>query len=92
MTRPKSARQAAKKGPYAGLPILKKQRVRMSPKYAVNITLYDADRVYPISCVWDPKLPSALEMEMFHDRLQEELAPFFQTAGLHAGFLSGGAI
>jgi hypothetical protein len=31
-------------------------------------------------------------MEMFHDRLQEELAPFFQAAGLHAGFLSGGAI
>lgn len=90
MTRPKSVRRQMK-GPYAGLPILKKKRVRMTRKYAVNITLYDADRVYPISCVWDPKRPSAIEMKMLHDRLQEELTPFYETFGLHAGFLSGGA-
>lgn len=90
MTRPKSIRRQMK-GPFAGLPILKKKRVRMSSKYAVDIALYDADRVYPISCVWDPKLPSAIEMEMLHDRLQEELAPFYETLGLHSGFLSGGA-
>lgn len=90
MTRPKGVRRRMK-GPYAGLPILKKKRVRMSSKYVVNIALYHADRVYPISCVWDPKLPSAIEMGMLHERLQEELAPFYEAFGQHAGFLSGGA-
>lgn len=88
MTRPKSVRRQVT-GPYAGLPILKKKRVRMSSKYAVNIALYDADRVYPISCVWDPKLPSAIAMDKLHDRLQEELAPFVEMAGMHSGFLLG---
>jgi len=79
------------KGPYAGLPILKKKRVRMSSKYAVDIALYQAEGAYVISCVWDPKLPGAIEIEMLHDRLQEELAPFYETFGLHSGFLSGDA-
>ena len=90
MTRPKSVRRQMK-GPYAGLPILKKKRVRMSSKYAVDITLYHAEGVYVTSCVWDPKLPSAVEMEMLHDRIQDELGPFFETVGLHSGFLLGGA-
>lgn len=90
MTRPKSVRRQTK-GPYAGLPILKKKRVRMSSKYAVDIALYDAEGVYVTSCVWDPKLPSAIEMDMLHERLQEELAPFFETFGLHSGFLLGDA-
>lgn len=90
MTRPKSVRRQMT-GPYAGLPILKKKRVRMSSKYAVDIALHDAEGVYVISCVWDPKLPSAIEMDKLHNRLQEELAPFYETFGLHAGFLSGGA-
>lgn len=91
MTRPKSVRRQMK-GPYAGLPILKKKRVRMSPKYAVDIVLYDANRVYAISCVWDPKPPSAIEMGMLHDRIQDELAPFYEAFGQHAGFLSGDVI
>lgn len=91
MTRPKSVRRQMN-GPYAGLPILKKKRVRMSVKYAVDIALYDANRVYVVSCVWDPKLPSAVEMEMLHDRIQDELAPFYEAFGQHAGFLSGDVI
>jgi hypothetical protein len=90
MTRPKSVRRQMK-GPYAGLPILKKKRVRMSSKYAVDIALYDAEGVYVTYCVWDPTLPSAVEREMLHDRIQDELGPFFETVGLHSGFLSGGA-
>lgn len=90
MTRPKGVRRQMK-GPYAGLPILKKKRVRMSSKYAVNIALYDADRVYAISCVWDPKLPSAADMKMLNDRLQGELSSLYKAVWLHSGFLSGGA-
>jgi hypothetical protein len=90
MTRPKSVRRQMT-GPYAGLPILKKKRVRMSSKYAVVIALLDAEGVYVISCVWDPKLPSATEMDKLHDRLQEELAPFVEVVGLHSGLLLGGA-
>lgn len=91
MTRPKSVRRQME-GPYAGLLILKKKRVRMSSKYAINITLYEAHRVYPISCVWDPKLPSAMEMEMLGDRLQGELASLYKAVWLHSGFLSGDVI
>ena len=90
MTRPKSVRRQMK-GPYAGLPILKKKRVRMSSKYAVDIALHDAEGVYVISCVWDPKLPSAIEMDKLNGRLQEELAPFVEMAGMHSGLLLGGA-
>jgi hypothetical protein len=88
MTRPKSIRRKID-GPYAGLSIFKEKRVRMSSKYAVDIALYDAEGVYMISCVWDPHLPSVYEMEMLHERIQEELEPFLEMLGLLSGFLSG---
>ena len=88
MTGPKSIRRQIN-GPYAGLPILKEKRVRISSKYAVDIALYDADGVYMISCVWEPDLPSADELAIIEDRLQEELVPFCEMLGLLSGFLSG---
>ena len=90
MTRPKSIRRQID-GPYAGLPILKEKRVRMSSKYAVDIALHDAKGIYMISCVWDPELPNASEMAMLHNHLEAELAPFYETLGLLSGLLSGGA-
>lgn len=42
-----------------------------------------------ISCVWDPHLPSVNEMEVLHERIQEELEPFHEMLGLLSGFLSG---
>ena len=88
MTRPNSLRHQ-NDGPYAGLPILKAERVRISSKYAVDIALYDAEGVYMISCVWDPEVPSEGEMGVLHERIQEELAPFYETSGLLSGILSG---
>jgi hypothetical protein len=91
MTRPESVRRQMK-GPYAGLLILKKKRVSRSSKYAVNIMLYEVHGVYPIPCVWDPRLPSALEMKKLGDRLQWKLASSYKAVWLNSGFLSGDVV
>ena len=92
MTRPKRVRQAAK-NPFAGFPVLKNARVPLSPKYAVEVTLYNAGGPLVLSCIWDPHLPSQAEKDALSDRLDEELAPFYEVALIQSGLLgSGGAL
>ena len=93
MTRPKSVRQRAKgigpllEGPHAGLPIIMRTRHRVSPKYVVQITLFDGDGFFPISCSWFPAPPKAWELKMLDDRLAELSKPFLEAALQCAGMM-----
>ena len=89
MTRPKRMRQAAQ-NPFRNLPVLQHVRVPLTPKFAVEITLYDGGGVYPISCVWDPHKPSNGEMAALAERLAEELTPFYVAAFRLSGAMADG--
>ena len=90
MTRPKSVRQVGR-NPFARLPVLNEARVPLSPKYALEMAIYDAGGNTALWLGWDPHPPSQAEEDELSDRIDEALAPFFHEAYARAGLLERGA-
>jgi hypothetical protein len=76
-------------GPFEGLPVLMRNRFRMSPKYVVEISLFDCDRLLLVCLTWYPKAPKARELETLQDQLDEAAAPFIEAAGHCSGQKEG---
>ena len=53
---------------------------RVTPKYTVEITLYDFDGTYPTECVWDPHLPSPTKMKKLSRKIDAALERFLLKA------------
>jgi len=64
-------------------------RVRITPKYVVEITLYDFDGVLPIKVIWDPHLPSPAKVKLLAPRVDAALVPFLGKVLELAGLLEG---
>ena len=64
---------------------------RITPKYAVEITLYDFSGVYPIEVIWDPNLPSATKQKKLADKVNAALQPYALKALELGGSFHGGA-
>jgi hypothetical protein len=60
--------------------IVMRGTARMTPKYTVEITLYDFDGTYATECVWAPHQPSSTKMQKLSKKIDAVLAPFFLRA------------
>lgn len=92
MTRPKSLRLAEKRAqqrPFAAYPVIAQATASLSPKHTVEIKLHDASGVHVAACLWDPGLPTEIEMSELQERLDEELAPLFSLAQGRSGQPTG---
>ena len=78
MTRPKSARKAAKNASRdcRDLPLLRRVWAKLTPKYALELMLLDYGAVvYPFQISWQPHEPTAAEML---GPLKDEVAEFME--------------
>ena len=87
MTRPKSVRQAGR-NPFAHLPVLQEASVRVSPKYVLEIGLYDVDGDTALWLGWEPHPPSPAEENALSARIDAALVPFFHEAFIRLGSAS----
>ena len=77
--------------PGAHLCAVMRARTRITPKYSIEITLYDFDGVYPIEVIWDPCLPSLAKQKALAHKINAALVPFHAKALEIAGLLEGEA-
>ena len=61
-------------------------RTRITPKYTIEITLYDFDGVYPVEVLWDPHLPSPAKQKALTRKIDAALTPYL-AKGLELGGL-----
>ncbi len=66
-------------------------RARITPKYILEITLYDFDGVYATEVIWDPYLPSPAKQKALARKVDVALAPYFLKVLQRSGLLDGGA-
>jgi hypothetical protein len=64
-------------------------RARITPKYSVEITLYDFDDVYLNEVIWAPHLPSPGKQKALAHKINAALLPFHAKALEVAGPLEG---
>lgn len=81
---------------YADIPGAKQRavmrgRARITPKYSVEITLYNFDGVYICGVIWDPYLPSPSKRKALANKIDTAVAPFYAKALEAAGLLEGDA-
>ena len=65
-------------------------RARITPKYSVEITLYDFDGSYPIEVIWDPHLPSPAKQKALASKIDAALVPYYVKLFELGGLLGGG--
>lgn len=70
--------------------VVMRRRARITPKYSVEITLYDFDGACPIEVIWDPCLPSPSKQRALVRKIDAALYPFYVKALEMAGLLAGG--
>ena len=77
--------------PGAAQRAIMRRRARITPKYSVEITLYNFDGVYICEVIWDPYLPSPSKQKALANKIDTVLAPFQEKALEIAGLLEGDA-
>jgi hypothetical protein len=66
-------------------------RARITPKYILEITLYDFDGIYTTEVIWDPHLPSPARQQALARKVDTALAPYFMKVLQRSGLLDGDA-
>ena len=60
-------------------------RIRLTPTYFIEVSLYDFDGVYPIEVIWEPVLPSKAQFAGLATLVEHALAPYHEKAMLMGG-------
>lgn len=76
--------------PGASQRVVARSRVRITPKYTLEIRIYDFDGVYPIEVIWDPYLPSPTKQKLLARKVDAALAPHYAKLLELVGLLEGG--
>ena len=71
--------------------VVMRDRARITPKYTIEITLYDFDGVYATEVIWNPYLPSAAKQKALARKVDLALAPYYAKVLQQGGLLEGGA-
>lgn len=66
------------------------RRVHLTPSYAIEISLYDYDGVYPIEVIWDPSVPSKRQFGKLAPKVDAAMAPFLAKAAQLCRLFEGG--
>lgn len=68
-----------------------RDRARITPKYTIEITLYDFDGVYATEVIWNPYLPSPAKQKVLAQKVDLALAPYYAKVFQRSGLLDGDA-
>ena len=77
--------------PGASERVVARSRVRITPKYILEISLYDFDGVYPIEVIWDPHLPSPTKQKSLARKVDVALIPYYEKVLELGSLLETGA-
>lgn len=64
--------------PGAAKRVVMQGTTRITPKYSVEITLYDFHGVLALEFLWDPHLPSPAKLKALAARTDRAAAPFYE--------------
>ena len=71
--------------------VVMRGRARITPKYTIEIALYDFDGVHAAEVIWDPHLPSPAKQKALARKVDAALAPYYAKVLQLGGLLDGGA-
>ncbi len=76
----------------AGQRALMRGSVRVTPKYTMEITLYDFDGVYATEVIWTPYLPSPAKRKALAPKINAALTPYITKSLELGGLLKRGDV
>ena len=71
--------------------VVMRGRARITPKYTIEIALYDFDGIHATEVIWDPYLPSPAKQKALAPKVEMALAPYYAKVLQLGGLLDGGA-